>query len=215
MPIHFAPALLAATGFLGLRKLTSEPGDGDSSVPDTIPPDDDTDMQHDPTEDLGEYAGWTFPLPAWGGYRPTRSQEYRPADHHGVDVMYPRQAGGNDSVYASGTPNGSRNFFMPDNVPVYCPKDGTIWSTGISKHGPWCVIDCGKPIALYMVHFDQLLISGQSRGTPVNAGQMIGTVGFSPADPERLKHLHIEVWRGGAAESHVDPWPYLKGAARL
>jgi hypothetical protein len=43
----------------------------------------------------------------------------------------------------------------------------------------------------------------------VRAGQMIGTAGFSPLDPQRLKHLHFEVWLGGPSDG-IDPAPLMK-----
>jgi murein DD-endopeptidase MepM/ murein hydrolase activator NlpD len=219
LALHLIPIAAFAAGYTVIRRLAgTDGGDGDSSPGDDIPASEIDAMN--PTDDMTdhseEYAGWHWPVPAWGDYAATRSQEYKPATHHGVDIMYPRSplANASDKVFRPGTPNGSKNYFMPDGVPVMCPRAGTVWSTGVSQHGPWIVIDCGKPIALYMVHFDSLLLAGAARGTPVAAGQMIGTVGFSPADGERLKHLHIEIWRNGASTAHVDPWPYLKGAVR-
>ncbi|MBA3405682.1 MAG: hypothetical protein H0U13_13545, partial [Gemmatimonadaceae bacterium] len=38
----------------------------------------------------------------------------------------------------------------------------------------------------------------------VRAGQVIGTVGFSPLDAQKLKHLHFEVWLGGPSD-RIDP----------
>lgn len=157
---------------------------------------------------------WTFPVGTWRHYKPTRSQEYRADGHHGVDIMFKRD-GKDDVAYQPGTPNGSRMFFMPDGVPVYAARSGTLWSAGRNAKGGWVTIDHGKPYVSFYLHLDELFVPATSAGAnrmPIAAGQQIGTVGYSELDGERLKHLHFEIWEGGASESHVDPWPYISGA---
>lgn len=157
-----------------------------------------------------------FPVGQWRGYLPTRSQEYRAPDHHGCDIMFPRRNGGEDLVYPAGSVNGSKNFFMPDKQLCYAVKDGYIWSSGSGPTGLIVVIDHGKPFATCYIHMDSLLIpSGISNGqghVQVRAGQPIGTIGYSPRDAAKLKHLHFECWYKGGAESHIDPWPLIEHA---
>jgi murein DD-endopeptidase MepM/ murein hydrolase activator NlpD len=224
VPIISMPVLALAGAYLALRAQRYG-GDGSgapmsgSDNPIEGPA---VDLRDIPIEEL---EGWTFPVPAWGDYHAMRSQEFRRGPvpgvdtagaHWGVDIMYPRASHGtaSDRVYKAGTPNGSKsgNWFMPDGVPVLCPRAGKVWNIGIGEHGPYVTIDCGKPFAIYMVHFDQMLLS--SKGQPVAEGQMIGTIGYSPRDAAKLKHLHIEVYRNGPRSAAVDPWPYLAQARR-
>ncbi len=169
-----------------------------------------------------EFNGWRFPVTDWNGYRAVVSDTYSPVvtsghrKHAGVDMMFPRKAGGGaDQQFARGTSEGSANYFMPSNAVIArAPRAGVLWSTGFGPTGGYVVIDCGAPIAIFMVHFSSLLVpSGIVRGAGkvrVRAGQDIAIVGHSPRDGEKLNHLHMEVWRGGGSESHVDPKPYLK-----
>lgn len=215
--------ILIATG-LGLNEARTH-GDDAGDTGDQAGDGDDGDDSDGPGIAQGdqamsdEFSGWTFPVPQWQDYIADRSQEYRSTDHHGVDIMYPRRTGGPDAMYANATSNGAKNWFMPDQITAVCPKDGYIWATGTGPTGKYCVIDCGRPIAIFMVHFGSLIVpEGISRGAQrvqVVAGQPIGVISYSPQDTAMLKHLHIEVWRNGGADSHVDPWPYLSGAARI
>lgn len=218
MPLPLIPLVALGAGWIALRDRDGGNGDASSAgMDDMSEPSDKVDLSN---LSIDEISGWAFPVPPWGDYRADRSQEYKPGPHHGVDIMYPRSRTPNaaDRVYQAGTPNGTKNWFMPDGVPVLCPRAGTLWSSGVGAHGPWCVIDTGKPIAIYMVHFDQTLfplgIKNGAQGIRINAGQMIGTIGASPIDGQKLKHLHIEIWRNGPSTAHVDPWPYLRSAHR-
>lgn len=161
---------------------------------------------------------WGFPLPAWQGYAPTRSQEYKAGVHNGVDIMYPRDSLGGPSQFAAGTPNGSRGFFMPDQVVVCAARDGVLWSSDRSPRGLCVVLDHGKEsgFATFYQHMSGLFVPlGVARGNgqiAVSKGDPIGIVGYDPLDGERLMHLHFEVWYQGGAAAHVDPWPLLADA---
>lgn len=161
----------------------------------------------------------TFPITRWQGQAGTRSQEYRPADHHGVDLMFersgPNGSGEPNAMYPAGTANGTKMFFMPENIYVVAVADGTIWSTQLSPRGYCVVLDHGKPFATFYQHLSSLNVpNGIMRGegkVAVKAGQVLGVVGGDPTDlPQMLKHLHFEIWKDGGAEAHVDPWPYLQ-----
>jgi hypothetical protein len=169
---------------------------------------------------------WTFPLHAWRGYAPTRSQEYRAPDHHGCDLMYHRRAGGADSMWPSGLTRmngieksyGTKNFFIPDRVFACAARDGTIWECTKSPRGLQIVVDHGRPFATYYQHLSSVLfplgITKGAQGIAVRAGQPLGVIGFDPSglDHQKLMHLHFEVWFQGGANNHVDPWPLIERA---
>lgn len=158
---------------------------------------------------------WGFPVGKWRSYPPTVSQSYRAADHHGVDIMF-RRDGKDDVLYAVGTPSGSKNYFMPDEVGVYAAADATLWSAGLADTGHFVVLDHGpSPYATLYLHMSSLDVPTTKAGEgkiQISRGQRLGTIGYSPRDAQKLKHLHFEIWNGGAAESHVDPWPLIKDA---
>lgn len=162
---------------------------------------------------------WGFPVPSWRGYAPTRSQEYRVADHHGVDIMFRRKPGGIDSAWPSGViggkSNGTGKWFCPDLVSACAARDGTVWEVGKSGHGLYVVIDHGAPFATFQTHLSSVLFPFLKRGSgaiKVHRGQPLGLIGFSPLDESKLVHLHFEIWYKGGAASHVDPWPILQTA---
>jgi murein DD-endopeptidase MepM/ murein hydrolase activator NlpD len=182
------------------------------------------DGMEDTFSDGSEFFGWRYPMASWEGYQPEISDKWSPEitakhrEHHGVDIMFRRKVGGADSRFSSGTSQGTPHYFCPSGVEILAPRDGYIWSSGMGPTGNYVVLSTRKPIAIFMVHMAALYVpTGIVRGAgqhKVKAGQPIGVVGFSPRDPQRLNHLHLEVWRGGGAASHVDPTPYLKGATR-
>lgn len=169
-----------------------------------------------------------FPVPAWRDYLPTRSQEYRAPDHHGVDIMYRRKPGGPDTMWPSGITrmNGaaksygsaSGRWFMPDAIAACAVADGTIWECTRSPRGIQIVIDHGKPFASYYQHLSSvqfpLGITKGAQSIKVKAGQPLGIVGYDPSglDRQYLMHLHFEIWYRGNGTAHVDPWPLIERA---
>jgi hypothetical protein len=75
------------------------------------------------------------------------------------------------------------------------------------------VIDHGpRKVATFYTHLDTLDVTETANAKSkqqVKAGQKIGTVGFSPLDGEKLKHLHFEVWLGGPSD-RIDPSALMK-----
>jgi murein DD-endopeptidase MepM/ murein hydrolase activator NlpD len=123
--------------------------------------------------------------------------------HGGVDIMYRRIAG---DTWAAGTPNGSRNFVLPEHRAALAASDGLIWSASYTPRGWTVVIDHGpRKVATYYTHMSQLLVVAKQS---VRAGQPLGIVGADPLDAAHLKHLHFEVWRGGPND-RVDPEPLM------
>ncbi|MFN0246126.1 MAG: peptidoglycan DD-metalloendopeptidase family protein [Kofleriaceae bacterium] len=153
---------------------------------------------------------WVWPVAAWKGRSPVVSDGFhspRPgvARHGGVDIMFKRLPA--DS-FKAGTPNASKAFVMPDGHPVLAASDGVVWSAMPTTRGYAVVIDHGpRKLATFYTHLDKMLVAPTARGATkqrVRAGEPIGTVGFSPLDGEKLKHLHFELWLGGPGKS-ADP----------
>jgi hypothetical protein len=153
---------------------------------------------------------WVWPVASWNGRRPVISDGFnspRPglARHGGADIMFRRES---TDIFVPGTPNGSKMFVMPDDVPVLAAADGVVWSAMQTPHGSAVVIDhAPQKVATFYTHLDKLFVAPTSRAATkqrVKAGQAIGTVGFSPLDVQKLKHLHFEVWLGGPTDA-IDP----------
>lgn len=153
---------------------------------------------------------WVWPVASWNGRAPVISDGFnspRPGlpRHGGVDIMLRRQAG---DTFGVGTPNGTKLFVMPDEHPVLAASDGVIWSAMKTPHGHAIVIDHGpRKVATFYTHLDKMLVAPTAKAASkqhVRAGQMIGTVGFSPLDAQKIKHLHFEVWLGGPS-NRIDP----------
>ena len=153
---------------------------------------------------------WVWPVATWGGRAPVISDGFNSprkglARHGGVDIMFRRQPA---DVFKPGTPNGSKLFVMPDGHPVLAASDGVVWSAMRTPHGYAVVIDHGpRKVATFYTHLDTLDVAETANAKSkqqVKAGQKIGTVGFSPLDGQRLKHLHFEVWLGGPSD-RIDP----------
>jgi murein DD-endopeptidase MepM/ murein hydrolase activator NlpD len=161
---------------------------------------------------------WGFPVHAWRGYAPTRTQEYKGSVHPGNDIMF-RRTGGADAMYPNGIIGGRAHgkgpWFFPDSVYACAARDGTLWQVGEGPTGKFVVIDHGAPFATFYVHLSSLLFPALRNGAgaiKVVKGQPLGVIGFSPRDAAKLMHLHFEVWYRGNSSSHVDPWPLLERA---
>jgi hypothetical protein len=116
--------------------------------------------------------------------------------------------------YPVGTPNGSKSYVMPENLPAVAAADGTVWSAGWTNRGFAVVIDHGPAAkaATFYNHLSSLAVATTSRGKSgqrVVAGQPLGVIGFSPLDSAKLKHLHFALWRPGPKDA-VDPEPIMK-----
>jgi len=177
--------------------------------------------------------GWVWPVPSLV----IRGRTYHPvitsgfADmragepHGGVDIVYPRR----DlkdlvDVFPPGTPNGGKLWFAPPRVPVLAARAGDLWSMQKTDHGWAAVLDHHTPWASFYQHMESpaypLHKGGKSTvtGTPthVNAGDIIGVMGFSPIDPERVRHLHFAPLYEGGIDDSVDPeeamrsWPVVR-----
>jgi hypothetical protein len=161
---------------------------------------------------------WIWPVARWGERSPVISDGFgspRPGGrrHGGVDLMFRRLPA--DTLRA-GTPNGSAGHVMPDGVIALAASDGVVWSAGATPRGLAVVIDHGE-VATFYTHLEKLFVTptnGGKAGQRVIAGQPIGIIGFDPLDGARLKHLHFEIWRGGA-KGAIDPAPLMASWAVL
>jgi murein DD-endopeptidase MepM/ murein hydrolase activator NlpD len=158
---------------------------------------------------------WVWPVGSWNGRTPVVSSGFGMRGnvmHKGVDVMFRRVL---SDAFAPGTPNGSKMFVMPDQLPALAAHDGVVWSALETPRGFAVVIHHKPlPIATFYTHLDRLFVKPTARGTSnerVRAGQPIGNIGYSPTDPQRLKHLHFEIWPGGPTNpgSAIDPSPLM------
>lgn len=158
---------------------------------------------------------WVWPVAAFRGRAPVISSGFGMrggVPHKGVDVMFRRTP---SDALAAGTPNGSKLFVMPDNLPALAAHDGVVWSALQTPRGFAVIIDHKPlPIATFYTHLDRLFVKPTARGATnekVRAGQPIGNIGFSPTDPEKLKHLHFEIWPGGPTSpgAAIDPAPMM------
>jgi murein DD-endopeptidase MepM/ murein hydrolase activator NlpD len=158
---------------------------------------------------------WVWPVPTYQGRRPVISDGFdspRPGlpRHGGVDLMFARQS---SDPFKPGTPNGSKLFVMPDDLPAIAASDGVVWSATQTPQGFAVVIDHGpRKVATFYTHLEKLLVAPASpgkNGQQVRAGQPIGIIGASPRDSEHLKHLHFEIWLGGPSD-RIDPAPVMR-----
>jgi hypothetical protein len=133
----------------------------------------------------------TLSLPVEGANRSSiQSYFLAPRDggrreHHGVDI------------------------FAPRGTPVVAAAGGLVASVADNRLGGrvvWVV----RPRAgerHYYAHLDEQLVSP---GTPVDAGDVLGTVGTTGNARGGPPHLHFGIYTGGGP---VDPLPYLAPAA--
>ncbi len=155
---------------------------------------------------------WVWPVGVWRDRKPEisdgfdsrrRSDKGEAIRHGGVDLMYRRIA---SDKCLPGTPNGSRQYVMPDHRAALAASDGVA---SFAKNTPrgWSVIVDHVPgkLATYYTHLSTLAVVPKQA---VLAGQPIGVIGSDPLDAEHLMHLHFEVWRGGPKQG-VDPAPLM------
>ena len=158
---------------------------------------------------------WVWPVPRYQGRAPVISNGFGTAypdgsRHKGVDVMFARTP---SDAFTSGTPNGSKQFVMPDGIEAVAASDGVVWSAMKTPRGHAVVIDHGPAkVATFYTHLERLLVTPTANagaGERVRAGQPIGIIGADPLDPQHLKHLHFELWLGGPDHA-VDPAPVMR-----
>ncbi|MGN6105499.1 MAG: peptidoglycan DD-metalloendopeptidase family protein [Kofleriaceae bacterium] len=167
-------------------------------------------------------AAWVFPVPSLGDRHPVTSDGFgsprtrsdgKSEKHLGADLMFRRRdARDLTTVYPPGTVNGTKSYFMPDDVPAIAASAGIVEFARRTPTGGSIVIRHPSGWATYYTHLSSLAVAS---GASVTAGQPLGTIGGSPADGAHLKHLHFELWQRGTRSGAVDPAPYLAAWTRL
>jgi len=171
-----------------------------------------------------DFLGWVWPVPIWDGRIPRVSdgwgskREGGARNHKGVDIMFPKRAGDP----AGKVPGlASKSFIVPLGTPVIAAGPGKIWSTGHSERGYSVQIDHGRVgsaggVVSFYQHLGSLARPWK-RGDVVRPGDVLGFVGFSAIDSEKLPHLHFELWfpKGPQSEWARNPGPYLAHFAKI
>lgn len=182
-------------------------------------------------EESSAPGSWVWPMPRLGDGRvPVITDGYRYRStgklHAAVDVMYRR--GVPMTGRAPFTDNGSKKFEVPQGTAVLAAAAGKIWATGVDAHGGWVVIDHGEAgggrSTVYR-HLEVIAVPEHAGGRQllrsawphwpgsgvlpplqVEAGDVIGTVGYDPTDRAKIRHLHFEVRKG---RTPFDPQPEM------
>ena len=165
---------------------------------------------------------WVFPVPSLGdrlaevsdGFNSPRTlPDGTKVKHLGVDVMFRRRSARDlIAVYAPGTPNGTKGYFMPDNTPALAASAGVVRFAQWTPQGFSVIVQHPSGWATYYTHLASLAVA---KGDAVAGGQPLGTIGASPTDGEHLKHLHFELWKDGTRGGAVDPQPYVEAWPRV
>ena len=136
--------------------------------------------------------------------------------HAAVDLMYRRRVPVTAPLPLPD--NGSKLYEVPRGTAVLAAADARVWSTGRDAHGGWVVLDHGQAGAgrssVYR-HLEHVALPDHKAGkradghppTQVFAGDVIGTVGYSPADTRKVRHLHFELRQGAVP---IDPQPLMR-----
>ncbi|MBL9012633.1 MAG: M23 family metallopeptidase, partial [Myxococcales bacterium] len=166
------------------------------------------------------FATWIDPLPSLDArvavvsnpFRGPESTEQAARQHLGVDLMF-RRSDARDLVAAfpPGTPGGTAQFFMPEQIPALAASAGVVTFAADTPVGKTVIVRHPNGWATYYTHLSALAVHAQST---VRAGDTVGTVGASPTDPAHLRHLHFELWKGANRSGAVDPSPYLDAWSR-
>jgi len=101
---------------------------------------------------------------------------------------------------------GAHNYYAPEGTIVLAARAGTVFGVTPSARGLQIVLDHHVPWATYYQH---LVSACVSKGDVVREGDPIGIMGFDPTDPEKIRHLHFEVWYQGGADHSLDPTPVM------
>jgi murein DD-endopeptidase MepM/ murein hydrolase activator NlpD len=160
------------------------------------------------------------PLPVFGEYAPTISNEWNPRRGHlGVDLMYARKSRADQlAAYPVNTPNGARDFFVPEGTLVLAAAEGVVRVADRTPRGWSVIIDHADGTSTYYTHLETLSVTRTSRSKSaqrVTTGQPLGVVGFDPLDAEKLKHLHFELWLGRSRRLATDPALYIAQWSRV
>ncbi|MBW6468473.1 MAG: peptidoglycan DD-metalloendopeptidase family protein [Coriobacteriia bacterium] len=88
-------------------------------------------------------------------------------------------------------------------TPVVATMSGSVSASNGSTSGLYIRLKADNGWTFYYMHLNSISVSSGR----VNAGQVIGTVGYSGNASASAPHLHYEIHPGGSA---VNPYPYLR-----
>jgi murein DD-endopeptidase MepM/ murein hydrolase activator NlpD len=124
----------------------------------------------------------------------------KPHTHAGIDIMFPRVDG--KPARRTGD-NGSKNYWAPPGTPVLAARAGKVAEVTPGARGTTVIVGHGnapdfggKKLATIYRH---LVEPGVKPGDQVDAGDVLGLMGFDPTDSGKTRHLHFEVWVAGKA----------------
>lgn len=143
---------------------------------------------------------WVWPIGIQGDLIPVISDGWHQRGdvfHYGVDLDYKRPS---DIPVAS--PWSTQGYYTPQGTKALAANDGTVTISSDLGTGGYIQIDHGNGFRTQYMHLSSRDVSV---GDTVSSGQVIGTVGFNPKDPE-FAHLHFELLVNG---SKVDPAGYI------
>ena len=181
-------------------------------------------VQDDPANDLiaqASTSAWVFPVPDLGDRQaevssgfgtPRTDPDGTKRKHLGADLMFKRRdARDLIAAYPPKTVNGTKRYFMPDDVPALAASAGTVRFAKKTSVGFTVIVRHPNGWATYYTHMTSVAVA---KGDDVVAGQPVGVIGGNPLDGAHLKHLHFELWKHGTRAGVVDPEPYLDAWTR-
>jgi len=174
-----------------------------------------------PPVNPSDWSGWVWPVPVTNGRTPTitdgfsatKTKDHR--KHLGVDIMFPKRAGDPKGKVKH---SASFGFIAPQGTYVIAAGPGKVWSAGVDSYGHWVRLDHGSiggfGVTTRYAHLESF-DKPWKKGDKVAAGDILGPMGFSPAnDSEQLRHLHFELsFPAGNVEPGLwpaDPAPYMR-----
>lgn len=126
-----------------------------------------------------------------------------PVEGHGMDDIW--------SVFGDSRDGGARqhegvDIFAPRGTPVLAVTGGVVRGVGVRDLGGRTVsiVDEERGLVYYYAHLEEQLTA---RGTVVEAGDVIGTVGNSGNAVTTPPHLHFGIYE--RRWNAVDPWNFL------
>ncbi|MDQ6759314.1 MAG: M23 family metallopeptidase, partial [Acidobacteriota bacterium] len=120
---------------------------------------------------------------------------------------------------ANGKPHEASDILAPRGTPVVAMEDGTIRKLFTSVPGGLTIyeFDPKQEFCYYYAHLDRYA-EGIVEGMEVKRGTVIGYVGTTGNAPANTPHLHLAIYKVGAAKRWwdgvpINPYPVLKKLA--
>lgn len=168
-----------------------------------------------------DWNGWVWPVPRWLGRLPTISDHFSAVatrghrQHLGADITFRKVPGDPiGKIPHDATPQ----FISPLGTPIVAAGPGKIWTIKQTELGLSVQIDHGNVgsaggVNSFYQHLDSFSRPWR-KGDSVYAGDQLGTMGYSPSDPEGFRHLHFELWFP-TRKAVRDPAPYMRNWRKI